>query len=169
MARPRMSTKQKKLHGTSNVTLDRDRSDMNYPVLVPDAVIEPPSHLSNKSKMIWNILIKRTLSVQILSDTDIAYLQQGMEIQEELDRVNSMLATLRSKPELDDKEFLRWNKLSARQTALLHSYIEVFGRFGVSPAERAKLQAITPPENKEIEPDSITAILFEAEEMQHGR
>jgi phage terminase small subunit len=140
MGRHRIPTKTKLLRGTFNVTDDGDRDDQYFPCMDTTSIIEAPAYMSEKSKAAWLTITQPLIAVGALHELDLPLLEEGFRLSEELEMLNQEIASLMSKKKKKEEDYRRWNKLSSQRTRSLQVYIQIFSRFGVSPAERAKIQ-----------------------------
>jgi phage terminase small subunit len=162
MGRTRISTKQKLLNGTLNATDDAGRNDQYFPCITDNAIIEAPVNLSDRSKAIWYSTTQTLIALGVLHEIDLPYLEEGFRILDEIAVLDVEIAQLMSKKKKREDDYKRWFKLSTQRRNDLHTYLECFSRFGVTPSERTKiLFARLNPDNNKKEDNPILAVLAE--------
>ena len=165
MGRKRIPTKQKLLRGTFNVTDDADRVDQDFPCLSENTIVEAPVSLSDRAKASWYSITTPLIAVGALHELDLAMLEEGLRLQDELEELNTQLSVLMTKKRKVVADYARCNKLSAMRNRSLQTYIKIMSAYGVSPAARASISNLVqrPVEKskEEKEANPVLAILEE--------
>ena len=123
MARPRTPTAKLKLHGTYNVTRHRGRKDEPQPEGKPVR----PDDMPEDAQHHWDTVVSRLVKLGIATDND----------SEALHEMCLWWAIMRELHREDGNRNERWQYRLANATKVWRDYAS---RFGMTPADRAKLE-----------------------------
>jgi phage terminase small subunit len=138
VGRPRKSTRQKIIDGTFRHNEDGEKTDILYPIIEKVTAIKAPDSITDpKVKNHFETLIKNLLEVESLTWQDLALLEQAFLC---LERANALKDELKHIEKIGIKENIKEYAMTIRAyRQALDGYSQIVYRFGVSPAERAKI------------------------------
>lgn len=158
--RPRAPKALLKLHGTYEEKKHGDRIDDQFPPLEAES-IDPPATLNDKAAVQWNNFIPSLLSLKIIAPQDLSMLESAFILMGEYYDAYEEIQKLKRKKKKDPDDLAMRAKLNLWMTRSIKECNSILCRFGVSPAERAKLTALTTQDNSNDEKDPLAIVLGE--------
>lgn len=160
--RPRAATSVLKFHGTYDARKHGNRIDEEFAVIEAQH-IDPPATLNQMAAAQWNHLIPYLLNVKILAPQDLVMLESAFILMGEYYDAYDEIKKIANKKKKTVDDITRRAKLNIWMTRSIKECNSILCRFGVSPAERAKLTSINKEETRE-ELDPLAVVLGEVEE-----
>jgi phage terminase small subunit len=135
--RPRKATRQKLIEGTYRHDRDDGKIDAEFPVITATAIKAPATITDKAARAHFETLVKNLLSVQSLTEQDLAALEQAFLALEQANELYKQLKKLIKAGLIGDKD--TYGPVHRQWRGSIETYSSIVYRFGVSPVERTKI------------------------------
>lgn len=131
------------------------RSDDLVPTLKRGTEIGPPAKLkTDYAKSQWTVVTNELINLEVLAIQDLPTLEQAFVMLDEFHNTLDSIHKIRDAhegPIVDPKDIDTLHKLSSILIKVTGEYNRILYRFGITPAERAKMQFNKEPNINPIE------------------